>query len=206
MLLNCGPAHDRRILDLNLPPTPSLLGVFVSGGIDSALLYYLLMEENRRLGNPHVIEPLTILRKEGSKYFANLVVSHVQSAFELPYSGLTVVGNNTLSEDQQVRSGVRQAYRMGYGQVYVGVIDQIAEHTIGWEKIGYDENDFYRIPFKNLQKFHIVDLVKQFKQEGLFYITHACDQLELSRCHACNGCRERIWGFKQLALQDPGVL
>lgn len=206
MQIECGNSLDRRLLNLNLPTTPSLLGVLVSGGIDSAILYYLMLEENRRLGNLHVIKPLTIQRKEGSRYFANLVVAHVQSSFGQKYKAPIIVGNNALPEDQQVRSGVNQAYRMGYAQVYVGVIDQIPEHTIGWEKIGYDENEFYRIPLVNLQKFHIIDLVNQFGQQGLFYITHACDQLEMTRCNTCNGCRERNWGFNQLGLTDPGIL
>lgn len=206
MQIECGNSSDRRILDINLPTTPSLLGVFVSGGIDSALLYYLLMEENRRIGNLHVIKPLTILRKEGSKYFANLVVSHVQSVFGQTYQAPEILGNTDLPEDQQVKSGVNQAYRKGFGKVYVGVIDQIDDHMIGWQKIGYEENDFYKIPLKNLQKFHIIDLVRQLNQEALFYITHACDQLEISRCNTCNGCRERIWGFSQLGLTDPSKL
>lgn len=206
MLVECGNNVDRRFLELNLPSAPSLIGVFVSGGIDSAILYYLLLEENKRLGNKHGIKPLTIERKEGSKYFSDLVVAHVQSQFGQKYNPAARVGNNTLPEDQQVRSGVQQVHRLGFNQVYVGVIDQIPEHTIGWQKIGYNENLFYRIPFKNLQKFHIIDLVQQFNQHALFYITHACDQLEISRCKTCNGCRERDWGFSQLGLADPSIL
>lgn len=206
MQLDCGPVHDRRTLTLNLPATPSHIGVFVSGGLDSAILYYLLLEENRRLGDIHTVIPLTIPRKEGSKHFAKLVVAHVQAAFWLPYTEPLSIGNTQLPEHLQVKSGIKQSYWLGFNEVYVGLIEQLPEHIIGWDKPVYAENSFYRIPLQNLQKCHIVDLIKHAKQEALFYITHACDQLELARCWQCNGCRERAWGFEQLALSDPSML
>ena len=206
MQFECGPADDIRTLSFNLPATRSPIAVCVSGGIDSAILYYVLMLENQRTGNLHDIIPVTVLRKEGSKYFAKLVIAHVLASFNKPYRDPMIMGNTTLPEDQQVKSALRDAKWAGFKQAYVGIMDQLQEHTAGWEVIHAPENIFYRTPLVNLQKHHVIDLVVKLKQEALFYITHACDQTEIARCNSCNGCRERAWGFKQLALSDPSML
>ncbi len=206
MIVSCGPKSDKRTLTLELPTDPSKIGIFVSGGLDSAILYYLLMLENKQLNEIHEIIPLTVLRTEGSKNFAQLVVAHVQSAFHKSYKESLKVGDNTLPEPEQVKSGVLDARKLGFKRVYTGLIEQLPEHMIGWDKIPYNENDFFKAPMKDLNKSHIVDLCYQFKQETLFYITHSCAAWEVSRCYSCNGCNERRWGFDQLGLTDPGTI
>lgn len=206
MIVSCGPKTDKREFILDLPKEPSKIGIFVSGGLDSAILYYLLMLENKNQNEIHEIIPLTVLRTEGSKNFAQLVVAHVQSAFYKSYTESLKVGDNTLPEPEQVKSGVLDARKLGFKRVYTGLIEQLPEHMIGWDKIPYSENNFFKAPMKELNKSHIVDLCYQFKQEALFYITHSCAAWEVSRCYSCNGCNERRWGFEQLGLADPGTI
>lgn len=206
MIISCGPESNKRTLTLELPTEPSKIGIFVSGGLDSAILYYLLMEENKHQNNIHEIVPLTVLRKEGSKNFSQLVVAHVQSAFHYSYTESLKVGDNTLPEPEQVKSGVQEAFKLGFKRVYTGLIEQLPEHMIGWDKIPYNENDFFKAPMKDLNKSHVVDLCYLFNQETLFYITHSCAAWEVSRCYSCNGCNERRWGFEQLLKIDPGTI
>ena len=206
MQIDCGPASDIRTLSFDLPASRIPIAVCVSGGIDSAILYYLLMLENQRIGNLHDIIPVTVLRKEGSKNFAKLVIAHVLASFGKSYREPMILGDVTLPEDQQVKSAIQTAKWGGFKQAYVGIIEQLPEHTAGWEVIHAAPGKFYRTPLVNLQKHHVIDLVVKLKQEALFYITHACDQTEIARCNSCNGCRERAWGFEQLALSDPSML
>ena len=72
MNIICGPNNDLRTVNIQLPTKASKLGVLVSGGIDSAILYYLLLLENQLRGNIHKILPISIIRKEGSKYLFKL--------------------------------------------------------------------------------------------------------------------------------------
>lgn len=206
MIITCGPQTDKRILTLELPSEPSKIGVFVSGGLDSAILYYLLMLENKNQNEIHDIVPLTVLRKEGSKNFSQLVIAHVQSAFHKSYTESLKIGDNTLPEPEQVKSGVLDARNLGFNRVYTGLIEQLPEHMIGWDKIPYSESEFFKAPMKDLNKSHVAALCYQFNQEALFYITHSCAAWEVSRCYSCNGCNERRWGFEQLGLVDPGTI
>lgn len=189
---------------ISLPLAKGKVGVFISGGIDSAVLYYLVHKENRRLGNLHQVVPLVVKRKEGSRYFAPLVIAYVNSLFGLDYNEPIYVGNPNLPEGDQVKSGVREALRLQFYQVYIGVIDQLPEHTIGWTQSFGHEDYFYKIPFVNLKKDQILKLAIDNNIEPLFHITHGCVNKEIGRCGDCNGCNERRWGFSQLGLTDPG--
>jgi Queuosine biosynthesis protein QueC len=204
MIITCGKPH--RTIEISLPATPAKIGIFISGGMDSALLYFLLLRENQNLGNIHEITPLTIIRKEGSKYFAKLVIAHVNSCYNIAYTDPLIVGDNTLPEEEQVKSGVHEAWDLGFQMVYVGMIEQLPQHMIDWTPIPYRESAKFRTPLKTLDKSYIVDLIKHYNQEALFYITHSCSLLELGRCNHCNGCNERTWGFDQLGLVDPGTI
>lgn len=198
----CGPVNDKRSLNLYLHPLRKRTGVLVSGGLDSALLYYLLVKLNIEQGLTHKITPYTILRKDGSYQFAQSIIDHVHELFELPTILTTIVGDTTLSETMQVESGCRDVLEKS-NIVYLGIIEELAIHTIGWrDPIKWKDTEDRKYPFKDLNKSHIVDLIFQFKQERLFELTHSCNMP--SKCGSCNGCNERQWGFDQLGKLDPG--
>lgn len=206
MNITCGPTFDKRSVDIVLPPTPSKIGVLVSGGIDSAILYYLVHMQNKFMNNRHTILPLTILRKEGSKYFAQGVVDKIHKLHNLPLIDTIIIGDNTLPEEEQVKSGVTQAHTTGFMIVYCGVIEQLPQHMVNWHPIPSRETRRFKTPFQVLNKSHIVDLCIKFNLTDLFAITHSCSTLEDQRCNQCNGCNERTWGFEQLGVVDPGML
>ena len=208
MNIICGPKNDQRTVTITLPRNKSRIGVLVSGGLDSAILYYLLLMENKLRSNIHEILPITVMRKEGSKYFSSLVIGHVNQAFQIPYTDPQVVGNNTLPEELQVKSAVDEALMNGFDIVYAGVIEQLPQHMINWQPIPSKETAKFKTPFQSIDKSHIIDMIVKLKQEPLFYITHSCsgEQSQVGRCNGCNGCNERNWGFSQLGLTDPGTI
>lgn len=206
MLIECGPADDKRILLFTLPEEKKRITILISGGIDSAILYFMILKENKKLNNLHEITPLSIMRKEGSRYFAKLVVAHIHSFYGIPYRDPIIVGDNTLPENKQVKSGAYDARELGNDIVYLGLIEQLPQHIIGWGPDPYVESPVFKAPMQILNKSHLIDLVIQLKQESLFYITHSCGAQEIGRCNSCNGCNERRWGFDQLGINDPSII
>jgi len=149
--IECGPAHDRRIFELELPQSKRI-GVMVSGGMDSALLYYILLYLKREQNTDHYIRPFAVMRKEGSKYHAKPIVSKIASYFEINGEFPTIVGDTALPEQKQVESGVKQAIDLvRMDVVYVGVISNREEHLIGYDKLSYTETDKLKYPFMNLE-------------------------------------------------------
>jgi hypothetical protein len=200
MKLLCGPEHDKRTLEITLP-LGKQVGVFISGGIDSALLYYLLLKENQN--RSHNIQPLVIARKEGSRYFARPIIDKINQllGIDIPTKR---VGNTSLPEPQQVTSAVEQAFRLlKLEEIFVGLIYNRVEHTIGFDPIPVPELAGLHTPFKHLEKSHIISIYYQLGIQHLLEYTHSCDQSETTPCGTCNGCRERAWGFAELSLTDP---
>jgi 7-cyano-7-deazaguanine synthase in queuosine biosynthesis len=205
----CGPKNGQRILKIELPRTrEERIAVLISGGIDSALLYYLLLLENQKKGNIHNIIPVSIMRQEGSRYFSNLVIGFINSKFQLPHEDPLILGDNTLPEEEQVKSAVVEARNLGFETVYAGVIEQLPQHMVDWQPILSKETEHFKTPLSKFNKSHVIDLVAQLKLEYLFYITHSCSspKYQIGRCNKCNGCNERSWAFDQLGITDPGLI
>ena len=206
MKFNCSANNIERTVTIDLPTTPTKIAIFISGGLDSAILYYLLLKANAEQGNIHQITTFTVERTEGSRYFARPVIAHVHSQFNIPYKEPHIVGDPSLPGHLQVMSGATSVRLMGFELMYGGVIDQLPEHIIGYEPAPVEENDVVKLPFKDLTKGYIIDLIQRHKQEALFYLTHSCSILEIGKCNSCNGCNERNWGFAQCGLTDPGTI
>jgi hypothetical protein len=203
-VVECGPNTDKRTLNLYLNPLKRKVGVLVSGGMDSALLYYLLIRLNVEQGFIHKITPYTILRKDGSCQYAQPVIDYVHDQFDLPHVSTEIVGDPTLPESLQVESGCNDVLAKS-NILYLGLIEELAIHTIGWrDPIKWTETQDRKYPFRNLNKSHIVDLIYYFEQQALFELTHSCNMP--GKCGSCNGCNERQWGFDQLGKTDTGTI
>ena len=201
----CGPEHDQKSIEITLPYLRKNIGMFVSGGLDSALLYYLLLIENIKENSKHFIVPFVIEREEGSKYFAVPVIKHIHRLLNLPEPDLYFLDIGKLNPHMQVSAAIDLAYNLGCDIVYTGAIEQLEIHSDGWERPRIKENYNFKAPFLTINKSHVIDLIKQLTLDSLFYITYACVQ-DQGRCNMCNGCNERSWGFEQNNIQDPGRL
>lgn len=221
MQLTLGPSHDRRIFSMTLPITPKFnnsrlkklwlktnkmlegnkIACLVSGGMDSALLYFLLLEENFKTGNHFIITPYTILRM-GAENPANNVIKWIHDYYKIPKVDLNIVGDPTLPENQQVDSGIHAIIGKVSDFLYIGIIDDRPEHYIDWDKVTFVESYQIRYPFLNLQKSHIIDLYIQKNILELIALTTSCCTSGEISCGICNGCAARDWGFNQLGLRS----
>jgi len=207
MKFTCSVENVGKNVDIDLSSTPTKIAILISGGLDSAILYYLLLKANAEQGYLHQIIPFTVNRTEGSRYFSRPVIAHVHSQFNIPYKEPHMVGDPSLPGHLQVMSGANSIMHMGgFHSIYGGVITQLPEHIIGYDPAPAGDSDVIKLPFKDITKGYVVDLVVRHKQQALFYLTHSCSILEIGKCNACNGCNERNWGFAQCGLIDPGTI
>ena len=168
-------------------------GIFISGGLDSALLYYLLLKEN-----PNIVPLLCIKNAEQQQHALN-VITHVQSLYGIKVEPLEM-------RSTEVRTALKEAVFLGFHPVYVGVTKELEEFLVDWEPNNFRDTKWVVGPFKDLDKSQIVDLVIKHQAEHLFLITHSCASQTQGRCNVCNRCRERAWAFSQLGLTDPGTM
>lgn len=169
------------------------VGIFISGGLDSAVLYHLILKENKN------VVPLLILKNNEQYNRAWAVIRYLQTL------------HNTHSEpillrSKDIRLAIREAIGQGFSLMYLGVIRELDDFLIGWEPNNFSDSEWVVGPLKDLDKSQIVQLAIINKVEHLFSITHSCAEQPIGRCNQCNRCRERAWGFSQLGLTDPGVM
>lgn len=200
--LACGPADDVRTFNLKLPFLQRRIGVLVSGGLDSALLYYCLrLIENKN----YTVTPYTITRNDGSNTHAQQVIDCVNNILNKKTQTTTIVPISEQNSELQVSAGMRVLFNTNHNIFYIGLIETLSEHAIGVPK-PWTPVDSLRVnfPFKNLNKSHIVDLIYKFDITELLNITHSC-VYPTGRCNVCNRCNERHWAFTKLGLVDPGA-
>lgn len=180
-------------------------GILLSGGIDSAILLYLLIK-----GNPEIkIQPFTIAKRDGAALYADPVIEHFNIKFDLSIPKTILVG------DPQAH------HRM---QSTTAVIDIFDNHPVDYLFIGINKNppgldrspfaprrnkksDDPKIifPFVDMTKDQMLQIMFDCGQEDLINITHTCTEQSLGRCNRCWQCQERAWAFKQLGKEDTGV-
>lgn len=202
MIYECGPVNDRRTLDLSIPHTNSTIGIFISGGLDSALLYYLLQKNNleHRLNN--VLVPIVVIKKGTDIHQVKRILAFLKANEPSVYHVSGPDDGSIL-----MRSVIKQIYQSQFfTRVYLGVLEELPEFLDGWEPHGFKSNKWLTGPLSHLNKTHTVDLVYQLGLNELFTITHSCARQDTGRCNMCNRCRERSWAFGKLGLTDPGIL
>jgi len=200
--IELGPETDKRYLKINLPTRPKKLGVMVSGGLDSAILYYIIQKLNIDHNLNHTICPIVILREEGSKTHADPVIEYVNESLNLPSQIIEKLDfEQKIPPHLEVKVAASiMKTRKKFDHIFIGLIITRPEHAIDIDVTGPVDNEFVLFPFALLEKCHIIDLIHQLNVQELFNITISCDKGNY--CGKCNGCRERAWGFEIMNIVD----
>jgi len=199
----CPDTHHSSSTTINIEiPHNSRIGVFVSGGMDSTLLYYLLLKEHQLTKSASVIYPIIIMRKADHAH--HKIIGKINQIFN--YQAPTLrFGNTTLAENKQVESAIIQSFTLPpYIQAaFIGLIQVQKEHAIGIEMPITPQHSQIFTPLQHVDKSHIVALYYRFGISELLTYTFSCDVPGSSPCGICNGCRERQWGFLKTGRIDP---
>ncbi len=201
--LTCGTLSDTRICELKLHPLRRRIGVLVSGGLDSALLYFLL---RKIVITPYSIQPYTISRNDGSELYAQSVIDCVNFLLKKENQQTRIIPITETDSNLQVSSGLSiLAKQTNINAIYVGIIEVLPEHSVGYKIYRPTDTDKTYYPFKNLNKSHIVDLVRKLNATELFNVTHSC-VYKNGKCGNCNRCIERKWAFEKIGIPDSGII
>ena len=213
MRFECGPEWDTRIVNLN---PKGKIGIMITGGIDSWLLYNLLALEYSR-------ESISLfLIKKYSWYqdyydiIAPKLISGLTGRDDLilidKYYELTDGDNpDNPPWDKVIEMSIPYILeKYNIDELYNGSnvgppTDYFPEflnssdpqpplkrwnvpNTLPWSKV--------KCPFLHLYKYHIIDLANKYNLD--LSNTHSCGADPLGNCGKCWQCLENKWGYKQL--------
>lgn len=182
----CGPIWDQRIINITLSKGPK--GILMSGGLDSWVLYSLLIK---------YVDP-----KE-------LLIFNIKRPDKIDNSSRvkTLTGRSDIIEIDLVNT-VKNSIdviidQYSDTQIFTGM--NIIPHTEYFPEFGDDHRPrrpwkidwpSVSVPFHHLYKYHIIDLAMRNHIDLSETLT--CTILPDKHCEKCWQCRERIWGFEQL--------
>jgi hypothetical protein len=180
------------------------IGVFVSGGLDSAFLLYLLMRENQTLGKKIVV--FTVPKADGSVHYASKVVSHIANMLNVEPPQMLLAGDPNLSHDIIVFS----AWWSVSMRNLVDTIFLADNITPDLELSGLAPvrsrvtHLMVRQPLFDYTKDILVNSIFQYGVESLIDVTHTCTERARGRCKMCWQCNERAWAFTHANRVDTG--
>lgn len=188
-------------------------GIMLSGGFDSAVLLYFVLAEFKNKKLPIKLQPFTVQKFDGSYKYVDGVIEYFNTMFDIQLPNSIIVGDPSLHHSQQNKSGVLEIFsnHKSIDKVFIG-LNQNPPEPFGdpkWEKPNRpSQSTDHRIilPFIELYKTHIVDLIFQYNLQYLMNITHTCTEQPIGRCGICFQCSERAWAFTQLKEVDTGIL
>lgn len=193
-------------------PLEGTVGVMLSGGLDSAVLLSLISKEISENKLPINVQVFTVPKFDGSINQVDSITSYISKRFDVKILPKIVVGDPTLYHRSQNESGIKEVLTTykSIKQLFIGINrNPPPEFKLSGtypDRVSSSDHPNIEIPFVNLYKTHIVDLIYQFSLEELLNITHTCTEQQKGRCGKCFQCSERQWAFEQLGKVDTGII
>lgn len=187
--------HD--FMKINIPAA-GIIGLYLSGGVESSLLLYLLSLQypRREIKACVLIKPerinLTsvnnVLVWVENKTHKKLIREDIFPDPKWNPAKVIVGWGNTLLNTKTIDMLIT-----GGNDYPIGILDDmpVRQYMAG-------KNVYH--PFKGMLKTEIVNIYKQLDALELLHMTHSCFDDMTSHCGVCVNCRERFWAFKELGI------
>lgn len=199
-----------------------VVGISVSGGLDSTLLAYLLHDLKYKLDSGVQFKFFCVDRPDDSITHARRIVDYIDKCFNQSHSKIYIVGDGTLHHAEQVKSGMREAIsQYGLDLLVTGVTknpDELLPNYVYDSFKDLDgtiyngpvrvkpQNPKFVNPFWDVTKQETVKLIKDMALIELPNITHTCTGSRTTRCNRCWQCCERAWAFLKNDYIDTGTM
>lgn len=187
-------------IDLNLK-----YGILLSGGLDSAVLLYLIIRDYPVID----IQPFTIPKYDGAILYADPVIDHFNKKFDLKIPKTISVGDPNVYHRLQSKTAVKEIFeKYAVDKLFIAINQnppELADLPGSPQRDRKSDNPKILFPFVNLYKDDILRIMIDEDQLDLADITHSCTEQQIGRCDRCWQCTERAWAFSKLGKVDTGT-
>ena len=218
-------------IDGQAVPSVGTIGVVVSGGFDSSLLWHIIYGICKERGQKCI--PFRVPKNDGALTYADRMLEYSPMAyggkrlhpFVVNEGGVDWMRENYQGEEvaQQLHQGIVEIFRKGYADyVYTGVNAYppnyetlCSYHTPGPRNLSRDSDFIWKDkpashwilqPFADFTKADLVQLAEQLGcLDDIAELSHSCVEQIRGRCGECFWCKEREWGFAEAGLIDKGT-
>lgn len=191
--------NDIRQIAVTIQPVKKIAVTF-SGGMDSTLLLYMLLQDREVSQVDTEIHCFTATQC-GTKI-------HSQKVLSLPEFAGKIVHHLDCDNpiDESVKPLTLKLLEDGW-TVY-GASNAVPLEQIGGRypprPVKNPAHPNLILPFMFLFKYHITDAYYKLGIENLINVTHTCTEQEYGECGQCFACREKAWSFDKLGINYTG--
>ena len=179
-------------------------GVFLSGGLDSAILSALILE---KVQNENLNIDLTFLtiNKTNSIHFVKNILIQFKDRYKLPFQTQLNIDNSG-SQTGSITEAIRRQLS-NFDHVYTGInqnppIELVQLSGLYPRRPIENNHKNLVLPFMNMYKTDILNLAVENNLNWIFPITHSCTESNDKKCGTCFACSEREWAFAELGIID----
>ena len=173
-------------------------GIMLSGGLDSAVLFYLLVKSNPKIN----LQPFTIAKTDGAALYADPIINYINTKFDLNIPHTIIVGDPTVYHRLQSSTAVKEIFKKyTVDYLYIGINTNppaLNDHPGAPVRATRSDTPTIIFPFVDYYKDKILEIMYSEGQEELIDITHTCTEQRHGRCNQCWQCQERMWAFGHL--------
>ena len=203
---------DREFV-LDIPDNVSTIGIMVSGGLDSAVLLYLLAKEIHDTDSFVKLHVFCVPRPtDGSDCHTLAIIEYINVHIGNVISSYTVRGEVDMHHSSIVHLAYMDILDSGIVDcIFLGDTDNPDSDLPGvcptsWPNRLEDRRPMIHQPFLTYSKKYIVALCVLYDLQELAKLTHSCTVHKHKRCNECFQCQERIWAFNCNNLKDTGTI
>ena len=194
------------------------LGVYLSGGLDSAALLCLILAELQATNNQdnYLVHCFIIDKNEGQAQHALNVIKEAERIFDVNIN-FDMYNNepNDYTKPGRISNTVYKKISDQYtGMMFYQGLNDIPSADIktfnstfeGYKNLTEHSslsNKPAHFPFLKLHKPQILDIFYKLNCESVIQYTQSCTRKPSGQCGECYWCEERSWAFNMLSKTDP---
>lgn len=189
-------------------------GIMISGGLDSATMLDLILQDAKNKNIDLKIQPFCIKKHDGSTKWVRPILDFFERKYNVTLSDPIYAGDpdcaHKISSKIALTEIAEKHPEIDYMFSGENQNPPDLDYSI-WGEGHYPnrvkESPSKRIimPFIKLNKHHILDLMFLNGLEEIFNISHTCTDQSEGRCNQCFQCTERAWAFTKLNKVDTGT-
>lgn len=180
-------------------------GIMLSGGLDSAILLYLILKQEPNID----LQSFTIPKHDGAALYADPILEYFNQKFSIDLPKTILVGDPNAYHRDQSKTAVRDIFQHHPVDFLFIAINQNPpelDSLPGAPQRDRQSKDARVIfPFVDLYKDQILKILFEEQLDELIDLTHSCTEQQQGRCRQCWQCTERVWAFSRLGRIDTGT-
>ena len=212
MKIIIGPKHLEREFNFTIPPVDNI-GIFMSGGLDSSAMLSLILKEldiTNRL-NSVSLTAFTINKPTGEPLYATRILKKFEEHFQIKIPHMNNIANTeeAISLGRMDHNVIIETCKQFNGVMYLSGNNMPSSDIKSFNgALGftYTQTPLYQLPFIDLLKPQMIDILYKLGTDFIMPYTHSCSKQLNGKCNKCYSCEERSWGFQELALVDPETI